>query len=50
MAVLPGAPPRADPEHAKDAPFPAAQSSTATGVAKVHQLEEKQLIDEAFEA
>ena len=27
-----------------------AQSSTATGVAKVHQLEEKQLIDEAFEA
>ncbi|GAB2508114.1 2-oxoglutarate dehydrogenase E1/E2 component [Corynebacterium atrinae] len=27
-----------------------AQSSTATGVAKVHQLEQAQLIDEAFEA
>ena len=25
-----------------------AQSSTATGIAKVHQLEQKQLIDEAF--
>ena len=25
-----------------------AQSSTATGVSKVHQLEQKQLIDEAF--